>query len=103
MISYKREILERLSSPNNVTQCSKTLQLSSSTVHKIIKRFREAGDCSVRNGKDLYWMHMVFGPSDNTASLISITVSLTLLNGPMNTSRNLCRLTRFALLSADGS
>ncbi len=68
MISYKRDVLERQSlsevkmgrgSPicervrkkiveyfkNNIPQCqiAKTLQISSSTVHNIIKRFRETG------------------------------------------------------------
>ncbi len=68
MISYKRDVLERQSlsevkvdrgSPicervcknimeyfkNHVPQCqiAKALQISSSTVHNIIKRFREAG------------------------------------------------------------
>ncbi len=38
--------------------------------------------------KDLCWMSVVFGPSDDTASLISMILSLTLLNGPRNTSRN---------------
>ncbi len=36
-------------------------------------------------------MPVVFGPSDETASLIGLILSLTLLNGPMNTSRNNCR------------
>ncbi len=35
---------------------------------------------------------MVFWPSDDTASLIEMILSLTLLNGPRNTSRNHCRL-----------
>ncbi len=34
---------------------------------------------------------MVFGPSDDTASLIVMILSLTLLNGPRNTSRNHCK------------
>ncbi len=34
---------------------------------------------------------MVFGPSDDTASLIGMILSLALLNGPRNTSRNHCR------------
>ncbi len=75
MISYKRDVLERQSlsevkmgrgSPicervrkkiveyfkNNIPQCqiSKTLQISSSTEHNIIKRFRETGAISVRKG-----------------------------------------------------
>ncbi len=36
-------------------------------------------------------MPVVFGPSDDTASLIGMILSLTLLNGPRNTSRNHCR------------
>ncbi len=73
MISYKRDVLERQSlsevkmgrgSPicervrkkivkyfkNNVPQrqIAKALQISSSTVHNIIKRFREPGEISVR-------------------------------------------------------
>ncbi len=76
MISYKRDVLERQSlsevkmgrgSPicervrkkiveyfkNNVTQhqIAKALQISSSTVHNIIKRFRETGEISVRKGQ----------------------------------------------------
>ncbi len=76
MISYKRDVLARQSlseakmgrgSPicervckkimeyfkNNVPQCqiTKALQISSSTVDNIIKRFRETGDISVRKGQ----------------------------------------------------
>ncbi len=76
MISYKRHVLERQSlsevkmgrgSPicervckkimeyfkNNVPQhqIAKALQISSSTVHNIIKRFRETGEISVRKGQ----------------------------------------------------
>ncbi len=76
MISYKRDVLERQSlsevkmgrgSPicervrkmiveyfkNNIPQCqiAKALQISSSTVHNIIKRFRETGEISVRKGQ----------------------------------------------------
>ncbi len=118
MISYKRDVLERQSlsevkmgrgSPicervrkkiveyfkNNVPQrqIAKALQISSSTVHNFIKRFRETGEISVLKDKaeDLCWMPVVFGPSDDTASLIGMILSLTLLNGPRNTSRNHCR------------
>ncbi len=35
--------------------------------------------------EDLCWMPVVFGPSDDTASLIGMILSLTLLNGPRNT------------------
>ncbi len=76
MISYKRDVLERQSlsevkmgrgSPicervhkmiveyfkNNVPQLqiAKALQISSSTVHNIIKIFRETGEISVRKGQ----------------------------------------------------
>ncbi len=76
MIRYKRDVLERQSlsevkmgrgSPicervckkiveyfkNNVSQrqIAKALQISSSTVHNIIKRFRETGEISVRKGQ----------------------------------------------------
>ncbi len=73
MISCKRDVLERQSlsevkmgrgSPicervrkkiveNNIPQhqIAKALQISSSTVHNIIKRFRETGEISVRKGQ----------------------------------------------------
>ncbi len=72
MISYKRDVLEKQSlsdikmcrgSPicermhktikNNIPQCQipKALQFSSSTMHNIIKRFRETGYISVRKGQ----------------------------------------------------
>ncbi len=76
MISYKRDVLERQSlsevkmgrgSPicervrkkiveyfkNNIPQhqIAKALQISSSTVHNIIKRFRETGEICVRKGQ----------------------------------------------------
>ncbi len=79
MISYKRDVLERQSlsevkmgrgSPicervhkkiveylkkkkKNIPlrQIAKALQISSSTVHNIIKRFRETGEISVRKGQ----------------------------------------------------
>ncbi len=73
MIRYKRDVLERRSlsevnmgrvSPicvkkiveyfkNNIPQCqiAKALQISSSTVHNIIKILRETGEVSVRKGQ----------------------------------------------------
>ncbi len=76
MISCKRDVLERQilsevkmgrGSPicervhkkivqyfkNNVPHCqiTKALQISSSTAHNIIKRFREPGEISVRKGQ----------------------------------------------------
>ncbi len=111
MISYIREslsevkmgrgspICERVSKKiveyfkNNIPQrqIANALQISSSTVHNIIKRFRETGEISVPKGQDLCWMPVVYGPSDDTASLIGMILSLTLLNGPRNTSRDHCR------------
>ncbi len=113
MISYKRHVLERQSlsevkmgrgSPicervhkkiveyfkNNVPQhqIAKALQISTSTVHNIIKRFRETGEISVHKEQGQRPL-LVFGPSDDTASLIGMILSL--LNGPRNTSRNHCR------------
>ncbi len=47
--------------------------------------------CIKDKTEDLCWMPVVFGPSDDTASLICMILSLTLLNGPRNTSRNHCQ------------
>ncbi len=44
--------------------------------------------CVRDKAEDLCWIPVVFGPSDETASLICMILSLTLLNGPRNTSRN---------------
>ena len=53
---------------NNVPQIAKALQISSSGVHNTIKRFKETGEMCIRDkAKDLYWMPVVFGPSDDTA------------------------------------
>jgi len=111
MISYKRDVLERQSLSevkmgravkkiveyfkNNVPQLqiAKALQISLSTVHNIIKRFRETGETSVRKGQGRRPLLDARGlrPSDDTALLIGMIVSMTLLNGPRNTSRNHCR------------
>ncbi len=89
MISYKRDVLERQSlsevkmgrgSPicervrkkiveyfkNNVPQrqIAKALQISSEKLEKSL--------CVRDKAEDLCWMPVVFGPSDNTASLISM-------------------------------
>ncbi len=119
MITYKMNVLERQSlsevkmgrgAPicervrkkiveyfkNNVPQCqiAKALQISSSTVHNIIKISEklEKSLCVRDTAEDLCWMPLVFGPSDDTAaSHIGMILSLTLLNGPKNTSRKHCR------------
>ncbi len=71
-------------------QITKALQTSSSTVHNIIKRFRESGEISVRKGQGQRPLLDAHGlrPSDDTESLVGMIQSLTLLNGPRNTSRN---------------
>ncbi len=115
MISYKRDVLERQSLrskdgqrlsnlwkttkiveyfKNNVPQHQivKALQISSSTVHNIIKRFRETGEISARKGQGRRPLLDAHGlrPLDDTASLIGMILSLTFQNGPRNTSRNHC-------------
>ncbi len=117
MISYKRDVLERQSlsevmmgrvSPicervrkkiveyfkNNVPQrqTAKVLKIHhlqcitpSKNSEKIEKYL-----CVRDKAKDLCWMSVVFGPSDDTASRIGMILLLTLLNGPRNTSRNHC-------------
>ncbi len=77
---------------NNVPQrqITKALQILSSTVHNIIKILRESL-CVRDKAEDLSWTPVVFRPSDDTASLIGMILSLTLLNGLRNTSRNHCR------------
>ena len=117
MISYKRDVLERQSlsevkmgrgSPicervrkkiveyfkNNVRQrqIAKALQISSQCITSSKDSEKLEKSLCVRDkAEDLYWMPVVFGPSDDTASLIGMIVSMTLLNGPRNTSRNHCR------------
>ncbi len=46
-------------------------------------------------------MPVVFGSSDDTASLIGMILSLTWINGPSNTCRNHCRQTQSTMPSAD--
>lgn len=48
----------------------KTLNISLSTVHKIIKRFRESGAIS----KNQYWIDVNFGDSDSTALIAGVIV-----------------------------
>ncbi len=95
MIIYKRDVLDRQSlsevkmgrdSPicermrkkiveyfkNNVPQrqIAKALQISSSTVHNIIKRFRETGEISVLKGLRALRLHCITHRHD---SVIDIT------------------------------
>ncbi len=107
MISCKRDVLEKQSlsevkmgrgSPicervckmimeyfkNNLCRCqiANALQISSCTVHNIIKYSEklEKSLCVRDKVKDLCRMPVVFRPSDNTASFVCIILSLTLLN-----------------------
>ncbi len=118
MISYKRDVLERQSlsevkmgrgSPicervrrkiveyfkNNVPQrqlqrLCKSHHLQCITSSKDSEKL-EKSLCVRDKAEDLCWMPVVFGPSDDTASLFGMILSLTLLNVPRNTSRNHCR------------
>ncbi len=108
MISYKRDVLywqslskvkmgigspicERVRKKiveyfkNNVPQHLQCI-ISSKDSEKLEKSL-----CVRDKAEDLCWMLVIFEPSDNTASLIGMILSLTLLNGPRNTSRNHCR------------
>ncbi len=66
---------------NNVPQCqiAKALQISSSSGHNIIKRFRETGEISVHKGQG--WRPLLdahgLQPSDDTASLIDSVIDIT--------------------------
>ncbi len=111
MIRYKRDVLERQSLPefkmgrvrkmiveyfeNNIPQRQiakdcKSHHLQCITLSKDVEEL-EKSLCIRDKAEDLCWMPVVFGPSDNTASLIGMILSLTLLNEPRNTSRNHCR------------
>ncbi len=112
MINYKRDVFKRQSlsevkmgrgSPicervrkkivqNNVPQrqIAKALPISSSTVHNIIKRFRETGEISVHKGQGRRPLLDACGLRALRRHCIT-HLSLTLLNGPRNTSRNHCR------------
>ena len=115
MISYKRDVLERQSlsevkTGKAVKECIKRLWNTLKTMFLNVKLQRlckshhlqcitsskdseklEKSLCVRDKAEDLYWMPVVFWPSDDTASLIDMIVSMTLLNGPRNTSRNHCR------------
>ncbi len=115
MISYKRDVLERQSLSE--VKMGRGFPICERVRKKIVEYFKnnilnvklqrlckshhlqcitssndsEKSLCVRDKAKDLCWMPMVFGPSDDTASLIGMILSLTLLNGPRNTSRNHCR------------
>ncbi len=111
MINYKRDVLERQSlsevkmgrgSPicervrKKIVEYVKLQRLCKSHHLQCITSSKDSEklEKSLRvrdKAKDLCWMPVVFGPSDDTASLIGMILSLTLLNGLRNTSRNHCR------------
>jgi len=113
MIGYKRDVLERQSLSKvkiqSVKECVKRLWNTLKTMFLNVKLQRrckshhlqcitsskdseklEKSLCVRVKAEDFYWMPVVFGPSDDIASLIGMIVSMTLLNGPRNTSRNHC-------------
>ncbi len=79
---------------NNVPQCqiAKALQISSSTEHNIINRFREAGEISVRKGQGRRPLLDARGLRALRQHCITQRqiLLLTLVNGPRNNSRNHC-------------
>ncbi len=82
----------------------KSLHLQSITSSKVSEKL-EKSLCVRDKDEDLCWMPVVFDPqpSDNTASLIGMILSLILLNGPRNTSRNHCWQTQSTVPSADAN
>ncbi len=97
MISYKRDVFNRQRLKkvrkkiveyfkNNVPQRHLLCITSSKDSEKLEKSL-----CVRDKAEYLCWMPVVFGPSEDTASLISMILSFILLNGPRNTSRNCCR------------
>ncbi len=116
MISYKRDVLKRQSlsevkmgrgSPI-CERVRKKITLKTTFLNVKLQRLckshhlqcitssKDSGKlekslCVRDKAEDLCWMPVVFRPSDDTASLIGTILSLTLLNGLRNTSRNHCR------------
>ncbi len=111
MIIYKRNVLERQSlSEVKMGRGSPICERVRKKIVEYVKLHRlfkshhlqcitsskdseklEKSMCVRDKAEDLCWMPVVFGPSDDTASLIGMILSLILLNGPRNTSRNHCR------------
>ncbi len=113
MISYKRDVLERLSkgkmdrgSPICERVRKKIVKYLKTTFLKVkLQRLCKSNHlrcitssidsekpvCVMDKAEELCWMPVVFGPSDDTLSLIGMILSLTFLNGPRNTSRNHCQ------------
>ncbi len=107
MISYKRDVLERkrlsevkmgrgsrLWNTLKTTFLNAKLQRLCKSHHlqwiqslKVSEKFKKSL-CIRDKAEDFCWMPVVFRPSDDTASLIGMIMSLTLLNGPRDTSRN---------------
>ncbi len=118
MISYKRDVLERQSlsevkmaeAIQSVKECVKRLWNTLKTTFLNVKLQRlckshhlqcitsskdseklETSLCVRDKAEYLCWMPVVFGPSDDTASLIGMILVIDITNGPKNTSRNHCR------------
>ncbi len=85
MISYKRDGFERQSlSKVKMSRGSLICERVRKTIVEYFKN--NVPQCQIVEISVL----KVFGPSEDTASLIGMILSLTLLNGPRNTSRNHC-------------
>ncbi len=116
MISYKRDVLE--SQSLSEVKMGRGSPICERVHKKIVEYFKnnvylqfitsskdseklEKSLCVREKAEDLCWMAVVFRPSDDTASLIRMILSLTLVNGSRNTSRNHCLYSQSALPSAD--
>ncbi len=93
---------------NNVPQrqIGRILGISPSTVHNIVKRFKESGQISVRKGQDEnhFWVHVISDPSDVTVlKKISPICNGYHEHGLGITLVNLCLSTPFTTASTDAS
>ncbi len=113
MISYQRDVLERQSLSE--VKMGRVSPICERVRKKIVEYFKNnelqrlgksyhlqcitSSEDSEKLEKSLYvrdkaenlsLMPVVFGPSDDTGSLIGMILSLTLPNGPRNTSRKHC-------------
>ncbi len=95
MISYKRDILERQSLSE--VKMGRGSPICERVCKKIVEYVKLQRLCKshhlqcITSSKDSEKLEKSLCVRDNIASLIGIILSLTLLNGPRNTSRNHCR------------
>ncbi len=89
IVEYFKNKIKHCSSTSNCKGFANLIIYSAYHHQKIQRNWINL--CVRDKPEDYCWMPLVFGPSDYTASLISMILSLKLLNGPRNTSRNHCR------------